>query len=99
MRVGDLTSKHCEHLSAKHDWSPKFWCGIFGCEFVCCDDCYDRHLLVHMFETPEVFRIGGMYQAATVKRAWHAMQICWGRMEVHHGHTPPPRTTRAGERK
>lgn len=77
---------NCAHVVPEDlDWRQDndFSCGVFGCAYLTCDDCYDGHLLeCHLFngELYEAipFRVSGTYNTHTQKRGRRAKELILG---------------------
>lgn len=80
----DLT---CPHVMATTVHTA---CGVFGCRYDSCDECYEGHLLEgHMFQGPQrkhpiILRMTSHYDPATVRRGQ------WAQAVLHWEFDPTP---------
>ena len=77
----------CPHLTDQPMRSKGYrqsWCGVFGCTYRSCNECYEAHVFsVHFFEAPSAFRTAENYTTAQYRGRW-AERIC-------RGNTIPPK--------
>jgi len=75
-------SNLCPHvivLPTSRQEDRKTWCGVFGCPYRSCDECYEAHILsVHFFAAPSAFRTTENYESAQPRGYW-AERICRGK--------------------
>lgn len=82
-----LDGEHCGHINRMG--RTQNWCGVVGCDYECCDPCYEGHLLTHhFFDAPTLFRLSVDNYNGALRGQW-AKDFCCG--TTTKAGTPGPR--------